>query len=82
MSNHKYLGPGNIIIDTCDTCDLIWLDYGELSKVVVAPGKDRGEWHQDRDILPREEFEGPKKGKRARSRFAEMLIELIEGFLG
>ncbi len=42
METFQYLGPGNIVIDTCNDCDLIWLDYGELKKVVNAPGRDRG----------------------------------------
>jgi Zn-finger nucleic acid-binding protein len=42
MDTFQYNGPGNIVIDTCHTCDLIWLDYGELKKVINAPGKDRG----------------------------------------
>ena len=42
METFQYNGPGNIVIDTCHTCDLIWLDFGELQKVVNAPGKDRG----------------------------------------
>ncbi|MFV1949165.1 MAG: zf-TFIIB domain-containing protein [Anaerolineales bacterium] len=42
METFQYLGPGNIVIDTCNTDDLIWLDYGELNKVVSAPGRDRG----------------------------------------
>jgi Zn-finger nucleic acid-binding protein len=41
METHPYYGPGNIAIDTCGPCDLIWLDYGELIKVVNAPGRDR-----------------------------------------
>jgi Zn-finger nucleic acid-binding protein/DNA-directed RNA polymerase subunit RPC12/RpoP len=42
METFQYNGPGNIVIDTCHPCDLIWLDHGELRKVVNAPGKDRG----------------------------------------
>ena len=42
METFQYQGPGNIVIDTCHACDLIWLDYGELHKVVNAPGRDRG----------------------------------------
>lgn len=82
MSNHKYLGPGNIIIDTCDACDLIWLDYGELSRVVVAPGKDRGEWYRDRDVLPQEELDETLKAETRHPGFGKMLIELIRDFLG
>ena len=43
METHPYAGPGNIIIDTCASCQLIWLDYGEINKVVNAPGRDRGQ---------------------------------------
>jgi Zn-finger nucleic acid-binding protein len=42
MDTHPYLGPGNVVIDTCSTCDLIWLDHGELRAMVDAPGSDRG----------------------------------------
>jgi Zn-finger nucleic acid-binding protein len=42
MDTFQYLGPGNIVIDTCHSDDLIWLDYGELQKVINAPGRDRG----------------------------------------
>lgn len=41
MSTHPYMGPGNIIIDTCEVCDYIWLDHGEINKVLNAPGRDR-----------------------------------------
>lgn len=42
MDTHPYLGPGNVLIDTCSACDLIWLDHGELSEMIEAPGSDRG----------------------------------------
>jgi Zn-finger nucleic acid-binding protein len=42
MATHAYLGPGNIVVDTCDRCNVIWLDYGELQRTVNAPGRDRG----------------------------------------
>ena len=42
METHPYLGPGTIVIDTCGSCNLIWLDYGEINKVINAPGSDRG----------------------------------------
>ena len=38
MLTDWYYGPGNIIIDTCPTCDLLWLDAGELRRAVDAPG--------------------------------------------
>lgn len=42
MDVHPYFGPGNVIIDTCATCDLVWLDFGELKQIADAPGQDRG----------------------------------------
>jgi Zn-finger nucleic acid-binding protein len=42
MDVHPYYGPGNVVIDSCSRCDLIWLDYGELKQITEAPGKDRG----------------------------------------
>jgi len=37
MDTHLYGGPGNVIIDTCESCALMWLDYGELERMVRAP---------------------------------------------
>jgi Zn-finger nucleic acid-binding protein len=42
MDVHPYYGPGNVIIDTCSRCNLIWLDFGELKQITEAPGRDRG----------------------------------------
>jgi Zn-finger nucleic acid-binding protein len=42
MDVHPYYGPGNIVIDSCTRCDLIWLDHGELKLIADAPGADRG----------------------------------------
>jgi Zn-finger nucleic acid-binding protein len=36
-----YYGPGNIVIDTCATCHVVWLDAGELGRAIDAPGRDR-----------------------------------------
>ena len=38
MESHPYYGPGNVVLDTCSTCKLAWLDHGELAKIVRAPG--------------------------------------------
>jgi Zn-finger nucleic acid-binding protein len=45
MDVHPYYGPGNVVIDSCSACDLIWLDHGELKQISEAPGRDR----RDRD---------------------------------
>jgi Zn-finger nucleic acid-binding protein len=42
METHPYYGPGNIVIDNCARCRVIWLDYGELAAIRDAPGRDRG----------------------------------------
>jgi len=36
-----YYGSGSIVIDTCPTCDVVWLDAGELGKAIDAPGPHR-----------------------------------------
>jgi Zn-finger nucleic acid-binding protein len=40
MDTHPYAGPGNVIIDSCGDCFLIWLDRGELMRVVHAPDEN------------------------------------------
>ena len=42
MIADRYYGPGNIMMDSCAACDVVWLDYGELRQVIDAPGEDRG----------------------------------------
>lgn len=42
MEAHPYYGPGNVVIDSCVACGVIWLDHGELRKIRNAPGRDRG----------------------------------------
>ena len=39
FETHAYGGPGNAVIDTCPRCQMIWLDRGELDKLVHAPGR-------------------------------------------
>ena len=41
MGVHPYYGAGNVVIDTCDRCNLIWLDRSEMGRLVNAPGLDR-----------------------------------------
>jgi Zn-finger nucleic acid-binding protein len=37
MMHHMYGGPGNVFIDTCETCSVNWLDQGELQRIAAAP---------------------------------------------
>jgi Zn-finger nucleic acid-binding protein len=36
MDNHPYGGGGNVNIDSCEACEVIWLDRGELRKIASA----------------------------------------------
>ncbi|MDZ7619476.1 MAG: zf-TFIIB domain-containing protein [Patescibacteria group bacterium] len=39
MNVHPYYGPGNIVIDSCHRCHVVWLDHGELALIESAPGR-------------------------------------------
>jgi Zn-finger nucleic acid-binding protein len=36
METYPYAGSGNVIIQGCKRCELIWLDFGELSRMIHA----------------------------------------------
>lgn len=40
MSTHLYGGPGNLVVDNCPSCKLLWLDNRELTRVIRAPGRE------------------------------------------
>ncbi len=42
MEVHPYYGPGNVVIDSCSRCSLVWLDHGELGRLERAIGGDPG----------------------------------------
>lgn len=59
MDTHPYYGPGNVVIDNCPRCALVWLDSGELAAIRDAPGRDRSRGHDPTysfidDLLGRE----------------------------
>jgi hypothetical protein len=37
MISHVYGGPGNVVVDTCEVCHVLWLDPGELLRIALAP---------------------------------------------
>jgi Zn-finger nucleic acid-binding protein len=37
MHGHIYGGPGNVVIDSCEHCQVNWLDAGELRQIAIAP---------------------------------------------
>jgi Zn-finger nucleic acid-binding protein len=43
METHYYSGPGNVVIDDCETCLVNWLDHGELMRIVESPDHTYGE---------------------------------------
>ena len=50
MAAHPYYGPGNVVLDSCESCELVWLDFGELKQIVDAPGKDRSTKQMPRPV--------------------------------
>jgi Zn-finger nucleic acid-binding protein len=40
MDTHFYAGPGNVIVDSCGGCFLLWFDRGELMRIAHAPDED------------------------------------------
>lgn len=49
MSTHLYGGPGNLVVDNCIYCNLLWLDNAEFSRVVRAPCRERFPESDDED---------------------------------
>jgi Zn-finger nucleic acid-binding protein len=37
MLGHFYGGPGNLVLDTCEHCQVNWLDGDELDRIARAP---------------------------------------------
>jgi Zn-finger nucleic acid-binding protein len=46
MDRHLYGGGGNMDVDSCESCNVLWLDRGELSRIVAAPDRDPGDSQQ------------------------------------
>jgi Zn-finger nucleic acid-binding protein len=86
LETHPYYGPGNVVMDGCATCDVVWLDFGELKQIVDAPGRDRG----TREVRPREidNLPGPTAfrpiaGWESESAGRRLnLLDLLEDLLG
>lgn len=49
MSTHLYAGPGNLVVDNCVHCSLIWLDNKEFDRIIRAPGRERRHNIEDED---------------------------------
>lgn len=46
MDHHPYGGGGNLAVDSCEPCGVLWLDRGELSRIVAGPDRDPQEVHE------------------------------------
>lgn len=44
METHPYYGPGNVVIDSCIGCGLVWLDHFELSRLARVAGRGAPSW--------------------------------------
>ncbi len=44
METHPYYGPGNVMIDSCSHCELVWLDHAELADLASAVAPRRPRW--------------------------------------
>jgi Zn-finger nucleic acid-binding protein len=57
MDTYQYGGPGNVIIQGCIHCELVWLDFGEIAKILRSyariyrhPSDDAGQKNQSIDF--------------------------------
>jgi Zn-finger nucleic acid-binding protein len=39
MDVHPNYGPGQAVIDSCEECDLVWLDSAEMTSIERTPGR-------------------------------------------
>ena len=37
METYPYGGPGNVVLDNCLDCGILWLDYDEINRIVQTP---------------------------------------------
>ena len=42
MDRHPYGGGGNVDVDSCEPCGVLWLDRGELGRMVAARDEGHG----------------------------------------
>jgi Zn-finger nucleic acid-binding protein len=77
MDAHFYAGPGNVVIDSCEECCLIWLDRGALMRIVHAP-----ESAPESNSSPSADFDSQTTGSwsgavdtLAGDRFADSIID-------
>ncbi len=62
----RELERDRIIIDRCSTCGGIWLDRGELERLLAREHGEQERAAHDRQPLPREATHGPSLRERRR----------------
>lgn len=81
MDVHPYYGPGNIVIDTCVECGLVWLDHGELTRVEQASAAQASvsAWNRSEnpDIGQRSANEGSDDSPSERRSPLQFLADLL-----
>jgi Zn-finger nucleic acid-binding protein len=40
MHTYQYGGAGNVVIDNCLNCSIIWLDWGEFNRIITVPEEE------------------------------------------
>jgi Zn-finger nucleic acid-binding protein len=61
MDKHLYGGGGNVDVDSCEPCGVLWLDRGELSRIVAAPDRDARTLYQSYDAPEKSEESATQK---------------------
>ena len=84
FETYPHYGPGNVVIDNCTRCDVIWLDFGEMRQIVDAPGRDRGGRQvpmsdDDVRVRPSEDKDEDHREKRATADPFTLLIQALFG---
>jgi Zn-finger nucleic acid-binding protein len=78
MEAHLYAGPGNVVIDSCEECAMIWLDRGEARRIASAADHRQPQepsFSEDFDAPPDQSWIGV--GQRAAGSFA--VDTLVDG---
>lgn len=72
-----------ILVDVCPKCKGVWLDRGELDKLIEGEQRYYGEDDDDDDDEGEFELEGPRRGRRGkRGRKKEGFFQNIMDIFG
>jgi Zn-finger nucleic acid-binding protein len=63
-----------VVIDACRSCRGVWLDRGELDKIIEREGRDRDDYDDDDD----DDLGGRRSGSRRKKSRRGFLGDLFE----